>query len=118
MPGDTIIERKTYPAGASIFVQGDMGACAYVVQEGMVEIFITPEDGSGERVLGTITKGGIFGEMALIDKSPRMANARAKAGSTVIVITESMFNHKLEKADPFIRGLLGILADTIRRQNK
>ena len=68
-----------------------------------------------EKILGTVGKGGIFGEMALIDNKPRMATARARESTTVIIVTRQMFEDKLKKADPFIRGLLQILADTIRR---
>jgi len=36
----------------------------------------------------------------------------------VIVVTEQMFQHKLDKADPFIRGLMHILTDTIRDMSR
>ncbi|MCK4938663.1 MAG: cyclic nucleotide-binding domain-containing protein [Rhodospirillaceae bacterium] len=115
MHSDNIIERKTYPEGASIFREGDPGATAYIIQEGVVGIHKTIDD--QEKVLATVSKGAIFGEMALIDRGPRTASARALEPTTVIVVSESMFNEKMKKADPFIRGLLGILADTVRSQN-
>ena len=113
----TFVERKTYAAGDVIFKQGSMGRTAYIVQEGSVEIARRQDDDS-EIVLGAVGKGGIFGEMALIDDSPRMANARATEPTTLIVVTEQMFLHKLDKADPFIRGLMHIMADTIRSMSK
>ena len=68
--------------------------------------------------IATIPEGGIFGEMALIDQSPRMAMARAIAPLTLIVVTQMMLEEKLKKTDPFVRGLLGILTSIIRRQNE
>ena len=63
-------------------------------------------------------QGGIFWEIALIDSQPRMAMARCKKGSTIIVVTRAMFEKKMNKADPFIRGLLNILVSHIRRADK
>ncbi|MEK9723274.1 MAG: cyclic nucleotide-binding domain-containing protein [Rhodospirillaceae bacterium] len=108
-----VLQRQTFKPGDKIFKEGDEGNLAYVVQEGEVEI-VKVIDGR-EQVLGTVGKGGIFGEMALIDNKPRMAAARAARGTTIICVTRQMFEDKLRKSDPFIRGLLNILADNIRR---
>ena len=56
--------------------------------------------------------------MALIDSKPRMAAARARKGSTIIVVTRATFDQKLSKADPFIRGLLNILVENVRNLSK
>jgi CRP/FNR family cyclic AMP-dependent transcriptional regulator len=69
----------------------------------------------GVRVLATIGPGEIFGEIALIDDSPRMASARASGHVTVTIINRSLFKEKLKAADPFIRGLLTIMASEARR---
>lgn len=117
MGRDTVVERKAFPVGEVIFKQGSRGRMAYIVQEGLVEIVhqtAEEEDAGTETILGTIGKGGMFGEMSMIDDRPRMATARTKEASTLIIITEQMFLHKLEKADPFIRGLMNIMAQTIR----
>lgn len=113
MPGDVVIERKTYAEGDTVFKQGSVGRTAFIVQKGGVDILHQSPDGE-EKLLGNIGQGGIFGEMALIDDRPRMATARCSEPTTVIVVTEQMFLHKLEHADPFIRGLMHIMADTIR----
>ena len=107
-----ILQRQIYDPGDQIFKEGDEGRLAYVVEEGEVEIFINNDD--HEQVLGTVGKDGIFGEMALIDNQPRMANARATKSTTIICVTRQMFDEKLNRADPFIRGLLKILADNNR----
>lgn len=113
---DTIIERKVYAEGDVVFKQGASGRTAFIVQKGSVDIIHTKPDGTDTR-LANIGVGAIFGEMALIDDNPRMASARAAEATTVIVVTEQMFRHKLEHADPFIRGLMHILADTIRNMS-
>lgn len=108
----TILQRQKYGPGDQIFKEGDEGRLAYVVEEGEVEVFKTIDD--QEQVLGTVGKDGIFGEMALIDNKPRMAAARASTSCTIICVTRQMFDEKVNQADPFIRGLLKILADNNR----
>ena len=110
-----ILQRLTFKPGEMIFKEGEEGNLAYIIQEGEVEI--TKAIDGQTQVLATIGKGGMFGEMALIDSKPRMANARSSKGSTIIVVTRGMFDQKLRKADPFIRGLLNILADHVRRNS-
>jgi CRP/FNR family transcriptional regulator, cyclic AMP receptor protein len=109
---DTFLERKTCRAGETIFREGDSANQAYIVQEG--EVIIAKAIEGKIKVLGMIGKGGIFGEMGLIDDRPRMAMARAKSGVTLIVVSREMFDEKLTKTDPFIRGLLNIFAENIR----
>ena len=108
----TILQRQRFGPGDQIFKEGDEGRLAYVVEEGEVEVFKTIDD--QEQVLGTVGKDGIFGEMALIDNKPRMAAARASTSCTIICVTRQMFDEKVNQADPFIRGLLKILADNNR----
>jgi CRP-like cAMP-binding protein len=109
-----ILDRRVYAAGEMIFKEGEVGRrCAYLVQSGKVEITKVNADGQ-TRVLGYITDGGIFGEMALVDNKPRMAMARAVDSTTVIIVTEATLEEKLRKTDPFIRGLLQIFVRNIR----
>lgn len=113
MAHDIVLNRKTYGEKVSIFREGEQGDVAYVVQAGRVEIYKTVD--GVEKVLGEVGAGGIFGEMALIDDKPRMAGARTAEPSTLILVNRQMFEEKLKKTDPFIRGLLHIFTGTIRR---
>ncbi len=108
-----VLERRTCESGERIFREGDPGSQAYVVQTGEVELLKTVDE--NEVVIGTVGQGGIFGEMALIDDSPRMAMARSKTGGTLILISRKVFEEKMAKADPFVRALLKIFAENIRR---
>ena len=107
-----VYERKTFPVGEYIFKEGSCGSRAFVVESGEVEI-VKSVSGQ-EKVIGKVSPGAIFGEMALIDDRPRMASARASKGSSVIVISRPMFQAKLDNTDPFIKGLLTILSDHVR----
>ena len=110
-----VLDRKTFHEGQSVFEQGETGTSAYIIQDGEVQIVKNADN--EDTILGSIGKGGIFGEMALVDDQPRMARAEATMSTTVIVISREIFNQKLQKTDPFIRGLLNIFVDTIRQRD-
>ncbi len=109
------VEIRIYKAGQIIFRERETGDQAFVVKSGVVEI--TKHDESGKEIhIGTVCKGGMFGEMALIDNKLRMASARAKdEGTEVMVVTKELFDNKINKADPFVRGMLNILVDYVRK---
>ena len=108
-----IIERRSFKDGERVFREGELGSTAFLVQSGNVEISCMV-DGK-LKVLGIIGTNGIFGEMALIDEKPRMATAKVKGGAIIMTITKMMYESKLKNSDPFIRGLLRILVQTIRQ---
>jgi len=69
--------------GKTIFQEGDRGDEFFVVVRGRVEII------SGDRHFETLEADGIFGEMALIDDSPRSATAVALTDVTLAPINPS-----------------------------
>ena len=108
-----VFDVRTVKAGEVIFKEGSMGLHMLLVENGMIEIFKTAK--SGEKiVLGVVQPGGIFGEMALINQSPRMAPATALETSTLRVIPNDVFQEKFEKLDPFIKGIVRILTRNVR----
>jgi len=107
-----LFNRRVYPAGAKIFAEGDSGSTMYYVERGKVEI----SRGHGEHklVLGYIEQSGIFGEMALIDAKPRMANATAVSVTVLLMIPEQAFRQKIKGCDPFIVALIRMMVSTLR----
>jgi len=64
-----------FDAEQSVFKEGDPGSAFYLVEEGAVRISrITP---LGEEALTVLREGTFFGEMALLDDTPRSADAKA-----------------------------------------
>ncbi len=107
-----LMPRLRFEAGKPIFREGDPGDRAYVVEAGEVAIVRTVK---GEtQVLGTIGKGGMFGEMALVDGQPRMADAIPSQETTCFVITRDVLLKKLEGADPFMKALTRVLVRSVR----
>lgn len=67
------LERITYRSGDQIFQEGDVSNCAYLIENGGVEISILREKHPIRVII--LTVGDLFGEMAHIDKQPRVATA-------------------------------------------
>lgn len=78
-----IVHRREYAANEFVFSQGDPGLGMYVVEEGLVEITMTEPDGQ-YKTLTVLKPGDFFGELSLLDESPRSASAVAKAYSRII----------------------------------
>lgn len=110
---DKVLERRIYAAGRKVFVQGDIGDAAYIVENGAIGIYRETEEGKQVH-LGTLTKGSLFGEMAVIDDGKRMASAVALEGSTLLRIPADQMKTKLAKADPFLKAVLKIMLDNLR----
>lgn len=109
---------QAYAEGDVVFREGDMGAEAYLVESGRLEVRKTVEGDPNGVVLGTLTKGAIFGEMALVDDSPRMASAVCTEPAILRVIPADVFESKLQKTDPFIRALVRVLVNNARMNTR
>lgn len=100
---------NTVAAGETVFAVGDAGDFMYTVRSGEIEI---ERDG---RVIETLSTGGIFGEMALIDGSPRSATARAKTDAEVAPINERSFLFLVHETPFFAIAVMRTLAERLRR---
>ncbi|MBN1397385.1 MAG: cyclic nucleotide-binding domain-containing protein [Bacteroidetes bacterium] len=78
-----IVHKREYRSGEPVFYQGDPGLGMYIVKDGEVSIVIQGKDGN-ERELALLSDGDFFGELALLDESPRSANAVCKTECTLI----------------------------------
>jgi uncharacterized membrane protein len=78
-----LIDVRSLAAGDTLFHAGEPGESLYVVRSGEVELFI--KDTAGQRIpLAIVGAGEIFGELALLDRSPRTATAVAMGDSELL----------------------------------
>lgn len=68
--------KRNYLKNEMIFSRGEEGAWALLIEEGMVEISVISLNGR-KSVLNHMERGDILGEIALLDKQPRSADALA-----------------------------------------
>ena len=106
------LHREVFIGGQSVFCIGDVGDCAYLVEEGAVEI-VSSNQGQEQRI-GLLSKGELFGEIALIDRHPRTATVRAIERTVLIPIHRKLVEELLEKSDPILRHLLLTILERYR----
>jgi len=106
------IPLKRLAAGEKIFLEEDPGDCMYLVIEGKVSIV------TYGTVLENVGMHGIFGELALIDNSPRSAAAIAAEPSEVALISRDTFLELVRHNPAFSLYVMRQLANRIRRMNK
>ena len=108
-----ISHRKAFAEGQAIFHEGQQGECAYLVNSGKIEIRKIGEANS-DQLIAVVGENELFGEMALIDGSPRMATAIAVEPTECTVIEKYQLIKKLAKTDKDTRFVIRFLIDFIR----
>ena len=85
--------QQEFEAGVNILQEGETGSSMFVLVDGEVEYL------KNNRVVGTDTVGGFFGEIALLSKAPakRVATVRAKTNCPRIEIYRPEFKDLLKK---------------------
>lgn len=111
-----VIQRRVFDPGETVFLEGEIGMRAYIVEDGEVEIYKS-KDGQ-EVTIGIVTNGGLFGEMSLIDGEPRMASARVVKQSVLLSIKKNDFMKKVDQSDPLVRKIFKILIEAARRNSE
>lgn len=100
--------------GEVIFQEGDPADCAYVIEEGRIEISVMREDRTV--VLSELGPGEILGEMAVIDQYSRTATARVIEDCRLTVVTPHQIQQRIGTSDPVVRSLLGVLLARYRSE--
>ena len=104
-------EGETFDAGQAIFREHDHGWAMYVILQGEVELSINGE------VIETLGPGEPFGEMALIDQSPRVATAIAKTPCKAVAIPEKRFLFMIQQTPYFALQIMKVMAERLRKMN-
>ncbi len=109
------LEKQSFNPGDRVFLEGEKGDKAYLIESGMIEI--SKKVSGGEQVVvAVLGKGELIGEMALIDGQPRAATARVVKSSVLMIIGRADLVDRLKKTDPVIRRLLGVFTKRLREQ--
>lgn len=101
---------ESYQAGQTIFTVGDPGQVMYVVKAGEVEIVVKG------KAIERLDPGAVFGELALIDQSPRSATAIARSACQVVPINERRFIFLVQETPFFALHIMRIMAERLRQR--
>ena len=100
-----------FAAGKPIMREGEAGVSMYLVMQGVVGIFIR------DNQVESINAGGTFGEMALVDQSPRTASAISQTECVLLSVNRKALI-ALVQAQPAIGiAMLRSIADRLRHMN-
>ncbi|HID99096.1 MAG TPA: cyclic nucleotide-binding domain-containing protein [Thiotrichaceae bacterium] len=101
----------SFSTGQVIFKEGDPGKVMYAIIEGEVDILV------GGKIIDTVSAGGILGEMALIDTSPRSATAIPKTSCKVVPISRRHFTFLIQHTPNFALEVMQVMANRLRHMN-
>lgn len=99
---------ETFAPGQIIFKQGEAGTVMYVIKQGEVELEV------GDKPFTTVGSGGILGEMALIDNSPRSLTAIARTECQLVPIDQKRFEFLVQQTPFFAIEVMKVMASRLR----
>lgn len=112
-----ICKSRKIAAGDYLFKEGDMGDSLFVVVSGQIDI--TKNQNGSSNVLVSMEAGDCFGEMAIIDSEPRMADAVAASEVTVLEINQSIINDNEDITSlKLVRQIAIVLARKLRASSQ
>jgi CRP/FNR family transcriptional regulator, cyclic AMP receptor protein len=108
--------RKRLQRGALIFAKGDPGSSLMAVLDGSVRITVPTINGH-EVLLTQVSRGEVFGELAVIDGQPRSANATAIENCELMVIERRNFLPFILSYPEVAIKLLELVSARLRQSN-
>ena len=112
---DKLVEsacRRSFNMGDAIFLHGDAPDFLYIVEGGAVDVVVPSS--AGELVVASFESGSFFGELAVFDRQPRSATARALTAVTLICIPLQAVNELLDQHPPVARQFISALTQRLR----
>ncbi len=109
-------QMRSYRRGELIVRQGQPGESFFVIVRGRVAVTILSPEGR-EVVVGTLSEGDHFGEMALVDDEPRSATVVAQERADLAVLSRDVFFDLLRSNFTLTRALLRSFSRRLRRAN-
>ena len=103
---------STAPAGKTLFTQGAVAACMFVVTEGRIAISVDA------MVIEHVGPAGAFGEMALIDRSGRSATATAITDSAWLLVGRDDLIDMVKERPAFGVALMRSMSARVLHVNK
>jgi CRP-like cAMP-binding protein len=103
---------RKYAANSTVFREGESGDWACLVRAGQFEL--SKLAGDEKKVIAVTGPGTIFGELALIDKAPRMASAKCVEAGELMLIDRVRFLQKVAGLSPGQRGVYNELLAFVR----
>ena len=115
-----IMFERTYETDESVFEEGQPGAALFLILDGRIAIEIRRETSTTR--LAVLEKGAFFGELALLDETPRSANALALERTRTLALYRNDLNRLIDRdaqtACQIYRSLASMIGDRLRSTNE
>jgi len=109
--------QRSYPPGAVVVREEEVGQSFFIIVEGEVEVTKQLE-GQTRRLLQRHGPGDFFGEMALIEASPRTATVRTLTPSTLLEINKDEFETVLTQHPAMALTVMRALTQRLRQADQ
>jgi CRP-like cAMP-binding protein len=103
-----IASEEAREASEDIFVEGDVGDALFLVIEGRVRVH------RADKAIAELGERECFGEMAILDASPRSATVTALADVTLLKIAREDFEELLTENHAISMGIIKVLTRRLR----
>lgn len=114
---ERILHRREYKSGEIIFYQGEPAAGMYIIEQGKVKVYLE----ATQQVLVELHDGDFFGELGLLDDSPRSATVIATIDSTMLGLFKTdlleLISHSPRLGVKIILQLSTVLGRRLRKSN-
>jgi CRP-like cAMP-binding protein len=110
------LTRRRYRKDEIIFHKDDFGSTLHIINIGCVKVSIPSEEGE-DVFLAYLGPGDFFGELALLDESPRSATATAVERTETLALERGDFLQFLKRYPDVAIRMLSVLAQRLRNLN-
>jgi CRP-like cAMP-binding protein len=98
-------------AGQTVFAKGSSGDSLYIIVEGQVGVY------DGGLLLNYLTRGNVFGEMAILDTQPRSASVVAVVDSHFLRLDQAHVFQLMAEQNEVARAVIEVLCQRVRAAN-
>jgi len=108
-----MMEQADFPAGHKIFQEGEPGDRMYVVCSGAVEMATTDKLGQ-KLVLSTASRGDMFGELSLLDRGGRTAQATVLEDAELLVLDRATLTDFVRRRPDAALDMMAVMSSRMR----
>ena len=109
--------RRNYPKGRTIVAEGEPSSSLYILLSGRAKVQRSDSDGK-EVILAVLRSGEFFGEMSLIDDSPRSASVITIESCDFIAVSKEGFKAMLSQNNEMAMAVMRGLVKRLREADK
>ena len=103
-----ITNEEPHESGEDVVIEGEVGDALYIVLDGRVKVH------RKERAIAELGQRECFGEMALLDASPRSATVTVMDNVTLLKISREDFQDIMSEKHAISQGVIKVLTRRLR----